>query len=853
MRFYTICVMVAAALGAGLVWRAANEPVPVLDGPLVLHGVTYTPHGADPAKAPIFNKEAVQVELDLIAKRFGRIRTYAAAGAQGRISVFALRHGLKISQGAWIGPNKRDNEREVEALADIVPDKTSVERIIVGNEAILRSDVSVAELVAYIARVQKMTDTPVGSAEPWHVWLDNPELAHAVDFIGVQILPYWEGLPVAAAPNYLMARLDELRLAYPEKSIIVTETGWPSQGRRIGGAVASRVNQIRFLRETMARLKDARVPYFVIEAFDRPWKIAREGLAGGYWGIWDAGGAEKYSSRGAIEERPAWRWWALASVLVGAIVSHAFGAARVRVSASLLLSILAQGVVFAAAWSLMEVATVYATGLEAAVWSVLIAAQWFLLLVLLIDGLEMTDRLWNRPLPEKTGLLAKPQQFLKISIHVPCREEPPAMVRETLHALARLNYPNFEVIVVDNNTLNPNNWGPLAALCEELGDRFKFYHLESLEGYKAGALNFAASHSAPGVEYIAVIDSDYIVNSDWLTTVMPEFDDPKVGFVQAPQDYRDGGYSIFKRLCFREYAAFFQIGMVRRDWYNAIIQHGVMTVIRRCALEEAGGWSESCITEDAELGLRLHARGWKSCYINKSFGRGLTPHDLWSYKAQRHRWVYGAMRILLHHWRLFLTPGGLTGAQRFQYLAGWTPWIADAVGLVFTIGAVGWTLALATWPNSTAFPPWIFPASAVAVFVLRQVRDQVLYAKFGLPGVGGRLGAALAGLALSYTVAKAVFAGLLTKNRPFLRTPKETNGARLELASSVGEEAVILICLTAAIAISIGRFDLNDAAVQCWLAMLVVQAAPYVAAITLGLLDAYGTSVERLMSNLQGS
>ena len=100
MRFYTICVMVAAALGAGLVWRAANEPVPVLDGPLVLHGVTYTPHGADPAKAPIFNKEAVQVELDLIAKRFGRIRTYAAAGAQGRISVFALRHGLKISQGA---------------------------------------------------------------------------------------------------------------------------------------------------------------------------------------------------------------------------------------------------------------------------------------------------------------------------------------------------------------------------------------------------------------------------------------------------------------------------------------------------------------------------------------------------------------------------------------------------------------------------------------------------------------------------------------------------------------------------------------------------------------------------------
>jgi cellulose synthase/poly-beta-1,6-N-acetylglucosamine synthase-like glycosyltransferase/exo-beta-1,3-glucanase (GH17 family) len=855
MRLSMLCMMVVAAVAAGLVWRVANEPVMAPDGPPVLHGVSYTPYVADPAKvpsdAPPFNEDAVQVELDIIAQRFGRLRTYGASGAQGQTLALASRHGLKVSQGVWIGVNRHDNDREIEALTDLMRGGIQAERIIVGNEAILRSDLSVTELTASIARVQKMTNIPVGSAEPWHVWLANPALADAVDFIGVQILPYWEGLPVEAAPAYVMARLDEVRLAYPGKPVVVTEIGWPRHGRRIGGAIASRVNQTRFLRAATAQLENAQIPYFVIEAFDRPWKIATEGLAGGYWGLWDAAGAEKYSSRGAVLERPAWRWWALASVLLGLFVSCALGAAQARASASLLLSILAQGTVFAAVWSLMAAAAVYASGFEIVVWGVLIAAQWFLLLVLLIDGLEMTDRLWNRPSAERAETASKLQQYPKISIHVPCCQEPPAMVSETLQALSRLDYPNFEVIVVDNNTPDPELWRPLAAVCADLGGRFKFHHLESLEGFKAGALNFAASVSAPDAEYFAVIDSDYVVDPNWLKAVMPEFDDPKVGFVQAPQDYRDGAESIFKRMCFREYATFFQIGMVRRDWYNAIIQHGVMTVIRRGALADAGGWSEHCITEDAELGLRLHARGWKSRYVNKSFGRGLTPHDLWSYKAQRRRWVYGAMRILLQHWRLFLKPRGLTGAQQFQYLAGWAPWIADAVGLVFTIGAVGWTFVLvsgttASVPDSTAFPPWMFPASAIAVFLLRQIRDHILYAHCGPPGFRGRLGAALAGLALSYTVAKAVFAGLLTKNSPFLRTPKDTTDTRPGLAASVGEEAVILICLAVAIGVSIGWFDLNDPAARCWLGMLFVQTAPYAAAVVLAFLDAYGGSAKRL-------
>ena len=112
-----------------------------------------------------------------------------------------------------------------------------------------------------------------------------------------------------------------------------------------------------------------------------------------------------------------------------------------------------------------------------------------------------------------------------------------------------------------------------------------------------------------------MLDSDYVVSPDWLRCMAPAFADPAVGFVQSPQDYRDNDGSFFKRLMFWEYAGFFHLGMVTRNERNAIIQHGTMTLIRRAALEEAGGWAEWTITEDAELGLRLFRHGWEAVYV----------------------------------------------------------------------------------------------------------------------------------------------------------------------------------------------------------------------------------------------
>ena len=223
-------------------------------------------------------------------------------------------------------------------------------------------------------------------------------------------------------------------------------------------------------------------------------------------------------------------------------------------------------------------------------WGVLAAGQALLLLLLLADSFELRrDALGPRSAARLPPGRRVPGMALpKVSIHVPICNEPPQMVRQTLDALAELDYPDFEVLVIDNNTTDPGLWEPVAEYCARLGSRFRFYHLGKWRGFKAGALNFALRETAPDAAVIGVLDADYIVSPDWLRAMVPHFAEPAVGFVQSPQDYRDNDGSFFKRLMFWEYAGFFRLGMVTRNERNAIIQHGTMTMIRRSAIEQAG-------------------------------------------------------------------------------------------------------------------------------------------------------------------------------------------------------------------------------------------------------------------------
>jgi cellulose synthase/poly-beta-1,6-N-acetylglucosamine synthase-like glycosyltransferase len=223
--------------------------------------------------------------------------------------------------------------------------------------------------------------------------------------------------------------------------------------------------------------------------------------------------------------------------------------------------------------------------------------------------------------------------------------------------VAQLDYPDFECVVVINNTPDPAFWEPIESRCRELGERFKFVCVQNLEGFKAAALRIAMAKTATDAEIIGVIDADYVVDPRWLKDLVPGFADPEVGLIQAPQDHRDGCRSSIHAAMNAEYAGFFDIGMVERNEVNAIIVHGTMCLIRRTALKAAGGWSSDTICEDSDLGLTILELGWRAHYTNRRYGWGLLPQDYLAFKTQRARWAGGAVQIVKKHWRRFL-PGG---------------------------------------------------------------------------------------------------------------------------------------------------------------------------------------------------
>jgi cellulose synthase/poly-beta-1,6-N-acetylglucosamine synthase-like glycosyltransferase len=442
----------------------------------------------------------------------------------------------------------------------------------------------------------------------------------------------------------------------------------------------------------------------------------------------------------------------------------------------------------------------------------------------------------------------------KVSIHVPLYNEPPEMVVASLNALARLDYPDFEVLVVDNNTPDPAAWQPVEKHCRRLGPRFRFFHVSPLDGFKAGALNFALTQTDPAAKVIGVIDSDYQVDANWLNDLVPVFGDDSIAIVQAPQDYRDGDRSLFKAMCEAEYQGFFHIGMVIRNERDAIIQHGTMTLVRYSVLEEVGGWPEWCITEDAELGLRIFEHGYSARYVPRSFGRGLMPETFVDYKKQRFRWAYGATRILRQHWGELsgLRPSKLTFGQRYHFLAGWLPWLADGLNLLFNLAAVAWTVAMVLAPDLFAPPHPAFVLLPLTLFAFKVTKLLVLYRFSVGASLRRSFAAGLSGLALSHVVARAALAGCFGPGVGFFRTPKVSSHAGVVSSlSGAREEMLLMTALFLGAFAVLLREDGGLIDVSLWSTLLVVQALPYAAAVLVSVISAKPRLPGRWVGELQ--
>ncbi|MDE8347487.1 MAG: glycosyltransferase, partial [Acidocella sp.] len=582
-----------------------------------------------------------------------------------------------------------------------------------------------------------------------------------------------------------------------------------------------------------------------MEAFDQPWKTSFEGRAAGYWGMFTLGRVPKWSLTGPVQNNPAWIFYALGAGLVSLLATMALLSRRldIRLPGKLIFATLVESFTATLALLFMNMSETYLSLGAAAVWGMLALGQGLLLFLLVADSFDLVETVFGlvskrhfEPLPAPAGAILP-----KVSIHLPICNEPPHMVRQTLDALAALDYDRFEVLVIDNNTMDPHVWEPVAEHCARLGPKFRFFTLGRYKGFKAGALNFALRETAPDAEIIGVIDSDYIVDADWLRCMVPAFDNQAVGFTQSPQDYRDNDGSLFKRLMFWEYAGFFHAGMVTRNERNAIIQHGTMTLVRKAALVNENGWAEWCITEDSQLGLRLFRAGYEAVYSKKSFGKGVMPDDFNAFRKQRYRWAYGAMRIVRANASALFNPFNrdLTAGQRWHFITGWLPWMGDALGLVFLGMGLAWSAGLILDPVRFEFPIALFMMPSIGLFVFKIAQILALYANRVPCGFKDRIGAAVAGLALSHSIGKAVWKGLFTNSLPFLRTPKMKNAPALIQGLVMSREELVLLVLTWGALLGVG-FGHHWATLETrlWCVVLFTQSLPYLASVSVAILAA---------------
>jgi exo-beta-1,3-glucanase (GH17 family)/cellulose synthase/poly-beta-1,6-N-acetylglucosamine synthase-like glycosyltransferase len=839
MRFVAIVGVVVACIHA-CAWVLFQTVASAPNFAGQLASVSYTPFdgSAHPDSGTTSSVQQIRADLKAIAPYARMVRTYSSTGGSELIPEIAREFGLRVSVGAWIDKNTQRNEREIRAVIDLARKHRNIDSIVVGNETIFRGEQTVDELIRKIQRVKRDTSVPVTSGEIWNVWIEHPELASAADFIAAHVLPYWEGISETAAVDQAIRIYDMLRQAYPGKRIVIAEFGWPSAGYNRRDANPSPTAQAAVLREFVGRAEALGIDYNIIEAYDQPWKTF-EGGVGPYWGMFNTAREPKFSWTGPISDPDHWKLMAIA-VLVGVLLSLpilALAGATVSQAALLAAAAHAVGAWFAlvfAYWNghyfVAGAAFAFGLGMLLLVPLVLIALTRIEEIGEVAFG-RKPRRLIAAP-PLAPDLPAAP----KVSIHIPAYMEPPDMLKLTLDAVARLDYPNFECVLVINNTPDPALWQPVEEHCKALGDRFKFVREDSLQGYKAGALRLALAHTAPDAEIIGVLDADYVVHPDWLKDLVPAFADPKVGLIQAPQDHRDGSRSVMHHAMNGEYAGFFDIGMVQRNEANAIVVHGTMCLIRRAAIEAAGNWSSDTICEDTDLGLTILEHGWAAHYTNRRYGHGLLPDSYLAYKRQRDRWAYGGFQIVKKHWRRFL-PGAsrLTSEQKREFALGWMSWLgAESVGVLVALLNLIWMPFVAF--VGIAIPDQVLTLPILAAFTLSVVHFLALYRlRVAIPG-GQMLGAIFAAMSVQWTVARAVGFGLVKDNLPFVRTSKG-GGARRGADFPAFWEAVLSALLVASAIYLYATNWERVREINLFALVLAVQALPFLASVGLAVLE----------------
>src|SRR4051794_774410 len=322
-------VLTAVVIVAAWAWLGAAVSMP--NAPLSagekLWCVSYAPfRGSQTPLDPTTHISAAQIEDDLtrLAQITECVRVYSTDYGLDQIAGIAAKHGLKVLQGLWLSSDPIKNRQEIDnavAIANRYAD--TVRAVLVGNEVLLRGEMRGNDLADTIRAVKARVTVPVTYADVWEFWLRNRDVASAVDFVTIHILPYWEDVPIPAsrAAEHVDAIRQQVVRAFPGKEIVIGEVGWPSAGRMREGALPSPANQARVVQDVLALAKRENFKVNVIESFDAPWKRIFEGTVGGHWGLLDdASRAFKFKFGQPVSNHPAWIWQAAGGVAFAGMI-----------------------------------------------------------------------------------------------------------------------------------------------------------------------------------------------------------------------------------------------------------------------------------------------------------------------------------------------------------------------------------------------------------------------------------------------------------------------------------------------------------------------------------------------------
>ena len=342
--------ILATALCSLAGWWWFNRPVPMgltFDEPFPSVSFASFRRGQSPITGDYPPPSQVEEDLKSLVGVTKGIRTYTSREGMDVLPALARKYGIEVTHSAWLGKKTDINTKEVQELikaANANPDV--IKRVIVGNEVLLRQDLTPEQLIAYIRQVKAAVKQPVSYADVWAFYLRYPQVADEVDYITIHILPYWEDEPIGVegSAEHIVKIYRMIQERFPGKPILIGEAGWPTKGRNRGPAAVNMENAAYFVR-TLARVsKENGFDYNVVEAFDQPWKAKLEGTVGAFWGVVDTHRDVKFSMSGPVVANPNWLTHAILSVVLGAGAALFFlrNAARYAPARIVVLAVLAQ-------------------------------------------------------------------------------------------------------------------------------------------------------------------------------------------------------------------------------------------------------------------------------------------------------------------------------------------------------------------------------------------------------------------------------------------------------------------------------------------------------------------------------